>query len=125
MKKKLIQTGIISLFVFLLFSTNSFANKTSVTITAPEKAEKGSEVIVKIDVKHMGNTKAHYTNWVVVKINGKEFKKWEYNSKSLPDNQNFSVEFKVKVESKLEIIANGNCNKHGSKGEDKVTIEIK
>jgi len=72
----------------------------------------------------MGNTKGHYTDWVNVKVNGEEYKRWEYSKESLPDNQNFTLEFKIKVESNLEIIVEGNCNKHGSKGEDKVTVVV-
>ncbi len=124
MKSKFALTSILT-FVFVLFlSVSSFANKTQVKIIAPEKAEKGAEITIKIEVKHIGNTKAHYTDWVWVKINGEEFKKWEYTKTDLPEDQNFTLEFKIKAESNLEIIAEGNCNKHGSKGEDKVTVIV-
>lgn len=124
MKKKQIIKGLSTLVIFFLFSLSGYANKTSVSIVAPEKAKKGSEVTIKIEVKHFGNTKAHYTDWVKVKINGKEFKTWKYNPDNLPEEQNFIIEFKIKVEENTEIIAEGNCNKHGSKGEDKFTINI-
>lgn len=124
MKRKLGFTLVLTLIVTLLFSFNSFANKTSVSVVAPEKATKGSEVTVKIEVKHMGNTKAHYTDWVWVKINGEEYKRWEYTPDHLPENQNFTVEFTIKVEETIEIEAEGNCNKHGSKGENKVKIIV-
>jgi len=115
---------IAALVVFLVFSTGAFANKTGVKIIAPEKVAKGTEITIKIEVTHMGNTKSHYTEWVWVKVNGKEFKKWEYNPDSLPENQNFVVEFTIKAEENMEIISEGNCNKHGSKGENKVTIKV-
>lgn len=124
MKQKLTITGIITVLTLFLFSTGAFANKTSVTVIAPEKAEKGSEITIKIEVKHMGNTKGHYTDWVWLKINGEEVKKWEYSKNTLPESQNFILEYKVKAESNLEIIAEGNCNKHGSKGMDKVTVIV-
>ena len=124
MKRKRIITWILSLFVFLFFSFGAFANKTSVKIIAPEKAEKGTEITIKIEVTHMGNTKGHYTDWVYVKVNGEEYKRWEYSKENLPENQNFNLEFKIKAESNLEIIVEGNCNKHGSKGEDKVTVVV-
>ncbi len=124
MKRKHVITCILSLFVFLLFSVSTFANKTTVKIIAPEKAEKGTEITIKIEVSHIGNSKGHYTDWVYVKINGEEYKRWEYSKENLPDNQNFTLEFKIKAESNLEIIAKGNCNKHGSKGEDKVTVVV-
>ncbi len=124
MKRKHAITWILSLFVFLLFSVSTFANKTSVKVIAPEKAEKGTEITIKIEITHMGNTKGHYTDWVLVKVNGEEYKKWEYSKENLPETQNFTLEFKIKAESNLEIVVEGNCNKHGSKGEDKVTVVV-
>ncbi len=124
MKSKYKITSILTLFFIIFTSTVSFANKTSVKIVAPEKAEAGTEVIIKIEVTHIGNSKAHYSDWVVVKVNGEEFKKWEYTKNNLPKSQNFTLKFKIKVETDLEIIAEGNCNKHGSKEEDKVSIKV-
>jgi desulfoferrodoxin (superoxide reductase-like protein) len=124
MKQKFLNVSILTIFVFLLFSFSALANKTTVKISAPEKAEKGTEITVKIDVKHVGNSKGHYTDWVVVKINGEEYKKWEFSPKELPSGQNFTLEFKVTADSNLEIIAEGHCNKHGSKGKDNVTIKV-
>ncbi len=124
MKSKFRITSTLALIFFLFLSLGSFANKTSVKIVAPEKAEAGTEVTIKIEVTHIGNTKAHFSDWVVVKINGEEYKKWEYNKDNLPDSQNFTLEFKIKAETDLEIVAEGNCNKHGSKGEDSATVKV-
>ena len=123
MKRKITFTTIITL-VFLFISTGIFANKTSVKIIAPEKAQKGTEITVKIEVSHIGNTSGHFTDWVWVKVNGEEYKRWEYSKDNLPENQNFTLEFTIKAESNLEIIAEGNCNRHGSKGEEKVTVIV-
>ncbi len=124
MKRKNKLPGILTLLALLFISTGVFANKTSVTVVAPEKVKKGTEITVKIEVKHIGNTKGHYTDWVLVKVNGEEIQKWEYTKDSLPDDQNFTLEFKMVADSNLEIIAEGNCNKHGSKGTDKVTVLV-
>lgn len=124
MTRKLFFSSFFTLVFILTLSVSSFANKTQVKIVAPEKAEKGTEITVKIDVKHIGNTKGHYTDWVWVKVNGEEYKRWEYTKTELPEDQNFTLEFTIKAESNLEIIAEGNCNKHGSKGEDKITITV-
>lgn len=123
MKFKSTITGILTLII-ILFSLNTFANKTSVKIIAPEKATKSSEITIKIEVTHKGNTKGHYTNWVLVKINGEEYKKWEYSKTELPASQNFVLEFKIIADSNLEIITEGNCNRHGSKGMDKTTVIV-
>jgi len=123
MKRKIAFKGILTI-VLLLFTTGVFANKTSVTVVAPEKVKKGTEITVKVEVKHMGNSRGHHTDWVWIKVNGKEIKKWVYSKTSLPEDANFTLEFKVMADQDLEIIAEGNCNKHGSKGEDKVTVKV-
>ncbi|MDA3953409.1 MAG: desulfoferrodoxin family protein [Bacteroidales bacterium] len=124
MKRKFTITGIITLFAFILFSFNGYANKTSVKVIAPGKAQKGTEITIKIEVSHSGNTSGHHTDWVLVKINGEEYKKWEYPKDKLPENQNFTLEFKVKAEADFEIRAEGHCNRHGSKSEEKVTVKV-
>jgi len=116
--------SILTLLFVLALSFNGWANKTSVEITAPEKATKGSEITIKIEVSHFGNSRGHHTNWVVVNINGEEYKKWEYNKEYLPEDSNFNLEFTITAEEDMEIIAEGNCNKHGSKGKDKVKIVV-
>lgn len=103
----------------------AFANKTSVKINAPEKAKKGTEVVVKIEVTHQGNSRFHYTDWVSLKVNGEEVKKWEYTKKERPDSEDFTLEFKFVIEEETTIEAKGNCNMHGSTGSDKVTIKLK
>jgi desulfoferrodoxin (superoxide reductase-like protein) len=124
MKRKFTITGIITLFVFLVVTGSSFANKTSVTITAPEKAKKGTEITIKINVNHSTNTSGHHTDWVWVKVNGKEYQKWEYTKNNLPESNDFILEIKIKAEEKMEITAEGHCNRHGSTGEQKVTVII-
>ncbi|MCB2195799.1 MAG: class II SORL domain-containing protein [Bacteroidetes bacterium] len=125
MKKKLLQASTISLLLILIFSLHSLANETSVKIDAPEKVEKGSEVTIKIEVTHSGNNFLHHTNWVWVKVNDKEYKKWEYGGFSKPEEENFTLEFTLKIDAPTTIEAKGNCNLHGSKGLDSVKIEIK
>jgi desulfoferrodoxin (superoxide reductase-like protein) len=124
MKNKLINTSILSLFVLLLFSVSAFANKTSVKIITPQSAKAGSKITIKIEVNHKGNSAKHYTKGIIVKVNGKEYEKWEYTKNKLPKSQNFTLEFKINTESKLEIEVEGNCSKHGSKGTKKVIMNI-
>ncbi|MFO7828970.1 MAG: desulfoferrodoxin family protein [Bacteroidales bacterium] len=124
MKQKFSIISLLTLIFVVALSFNSLANKTSVEITAPEKAAKGSEITIKIDVSHFGNSRGHHTDWVVVKINGEEYKKWEYNKDKLPEDSNFTLEFTVIAEEDMEIVAEGNCNKHGSKGKAKAKIVV-
>lgn len=124
MSKKSLTTSIIVFLVIMLFSFNASANETSIKITAPEKVEKNSEVTIKIEVTHDGNNFLHHTNWVWVKVNGTEYKKWEYGGFSKPDDESFTLELKIKIEEATTIEAKGNCNMHGSEGSEKVKISV-
>ena len=64
----------------------------------------------------------HFTDWVVLKINGEEVKKWTYSKKSLPEAQSFTLSFKVKVTGTMRIEAEGHCNLHGSEGIASATV---
>lgn len=123
MNKTSFVAGCIFIFiVFFLMSFPAYANKSSVTIDAPEKAAEGSVVTIKIHVAHNGNNFMHHTSWAYVKINGKEVDRWEFKSGNLPENENFSREISLSVEEPMVIEAESNCNLHGSAG--KVTHKI-
>ncbi len=47
--------------IFLLSTGIALADKSAVTIIAPESAAKGTEVIIKLNVTHHGNNMLHYT----------------------------------------------------------------
>jgi desulfoferrodoxin (superoxide reductase-like protein) len=102
--------------LFCLFLTGAIANKTSVEIKAPAEVKAGTEVTITINVMHNGNSKVHHTEWVFLKINGKEVKRWTYDKGSLPPDGNFTVEFKFTATEALTLEAEGYCNMHGSTG---------
>lgn len=99
-----------------LCSGVSHADKSTVTIEAPEQAASGSEVTVKIHVTHSGNSYFHYTNWVKVLVNGQQAASWEYSAGNRPEGEKFTKEINVKVAGPTEIVAEANCNLHGSQG---------
>lgn len=104
--------------------TALYANKTSVKVDVPDKVQKGQETTIVVHVSHKGNSKMHHTNWVVLSVNGKEVKKWEFHGSSLPPAENFTLEYKLTPNENLEISAQGNCNLHGSAGPDFQTVKI-
>jgi desulfoferrodoxin (superoxide reductase-like protein) len=106
-------------------TTPSWAGKSSVTIEAPATAQKGSEITIKLNVAHDGNSVAHHTEWVYVKVNGKEIERWEYGAFKRPESEKFSKEVKITVNEPIEIIAEASCNLHGSAGPAKAKVEIK
>lgn len=121
MRKQVVAILIVSL---VLFSVNAFANKTSVTIEGPESAAKGSEVTIKINVRHDGNNFFHYTNQVYVKANGKEIARWDFSATSRPENEVFTKEVKLTLTEPTEIVAEGVCNIHGSEGPAVLKIRV-
>ena len=108
--------------LFFFTSAGLLANKTSVEVKAASEVKKGSEVTLVINVFHNGNSKAHHTDWVVLMINGKEVKRWQYDKVNLPPDGNFTLEFKYIVSEDLTIESQGHCNIHGSAGVNKVTV---
>jgi len=109
--------------IFLAASLNVMANKTSVEVKGPATAKKGTEVTFIINVTHKGNSKAHHTDWVYLKLNGKEIKRWEYNKETLPPSENFTVEYKLTVSEDCTLEAEGHCNLHGSAGTKTLAIK--
>jgi desulfoferrodoxin (superoxide reductase-like protein) len=98
------------------------ANKTSVEIKAPAEIKAGTEVTITVVVTHSSNSKGHHTDWVTLKINGKEVKKWEYGKETLPPGATFNLEFKYIASETLKVEAQGHCNIHGSAGVKTSTI---
>lgn len=119
-------TPAILIFLFILyFPALSSADKSSVTVEATENAEKGSEIIIRINVKHSGNNFLHYTDRVYVSVNGKEIKQWEFSAFNRPEAENFSREIRYRVNGPLEIIAEANCSMHGGAGPAKKNVAVR
>jgi len=110
--------------VLLGFPAAVYANKSSVKIEAPQAAEKGSEIVIKIHVFHKGNNFLHYTDWVDVKINGKPVQRWEYSSSKRPEEENFTIEMPYKLTEPITVVAEANCNTHGSAGPATWTVTL-
>jgi desulfoferrodoxin (superoxide reductase-like protein) len=124
MKKKLKLLPLIALAYFAL-TISLFADKTAVKIIAPKEVKKGTEITITLNVSHNGNNIMHYTEWVYVKVNGKEYKRWKFSAFNRPEDEKFSLTFKIIVEEPLKIEARGSCNVHGSQGKATATISIK
>jgi len=112
------------LFVLFILTTPAFANKASVTLQAPASVQKGSEVTIRVNVSHEGNSFLHHVQWVYIKVNGKEIARWDYSSTSRPESENFFKEVKVTATEPLKIVAEASCNIHGSAGPASAKIVI-
>jgi desulfoferrodoxin (superoxide reductase-like protein) len=108
-----------------LLAGKAFADKASVTLEIPPDAAVGQEIKIKVNVTHDGNNFMHHVDWVVLKANGKEIKKWEFGGFSLPESGKFSKELVYKIEGPTEFWAEADCNLHGSAGPATAKIEPK
>jgi desulfoferrodoxin (superoxide reductase-like protein) len=114
----------VAMGIAIFISVPAWANKSETKIEAPDTAEKGSEITIKVTVTHNANSAIHYTEWLWVQVNGKEVARWDFGSKK-PEGATFTREIKVKVEGDLEIKAKANCNMHGSANEAVVKVTAK
>lgn len=113
------------LLMLMIGSASVLANKTSVKVTVSDSTvTKGTEITITVNVSHMGNTNAHHTDWVYLKVNGKEVKRWEYERNNLPPEQNFTIEYKITVTENTSIEVEGNCNMHGTAGPETLKITV-
>jgi len=117
------KTAVTFLVLFCLSLTGAWANKTKVEIKAPAEIKAGTEVTITLNVIHKGNSKSHHTDWVYLKINGNEVKRWKYDKNSLPSGEIFTVEFKCIVNEAVTIEAEGHCSIHGTAGPATATIK--
>jgi len=100
----------------LFFVDTAEADKSSIQIVAPDYAETGSEITIELQVSHSGNNFLHYTEWVYVKINGEETKRWEFGNFDKPEDEKFTRSITFTVTGPIEIGAEASCNFHGSMG---------
>jgi len=100
------------------------ADQSSVRIEAPSQAPMGATITITLHVSHSGNNLFHHTDWVYVKINGEESKRWEFGMFSTPDNENFTRTITHTMTGAIEITAEANCNIHGSKGITKHSVAV-
>jgi desulfoferrodoxin (superoxide reductase-like protein) len=117
--------GIVILAVLSFQANVALANKSETTIEGPTQAAKGSEVTLRITVTHNANTASHYTEWLKVTADGKQIARWDFTKENLPEGAAFTKEIKIKVTEDTEIVAEANCNNHGSKGSAKHKIIVK
>ena len=117
-------TLVASLFFLMVSAATAFADKGSVTISAPESVVKGTEVTIKVQVTHSGNNFIHYVDWAKIGIDGKEVARWDFKWNKRAESKIFEREFKYVVNAPVELSAEAHCNLHGSKGLAKASIKV-
>lgn len=116
---------LVALGVSGIMISPALANKASIQIEAPGDVVKGTTITITLNVSHKGNNWFHYTNWVRVAVNGSEVKRWEYTRGNRPESENFGLTFTYTVVEPVEIVAEANCNLHGSVGPATLKINLR
>lgn len=101
-----------------------FADKTSVSISAPESAAPGSEITIRVTATHSANNFLHHTDWLYIMVNGQEIARWNYSWKNKPEGSVFTKEITYVLTDSIEIKAEGHCNMHGSKGPATAKVSV-
>ena len=123
--KKSVALGILILAILLLQVGPAVANKPATSIEGPISVAKGTEVTLRVNVRHSSNSSSHYTEWLKVTANKKEIARWDYSKDKRPEAAEFTKEIKFKVMEDTEIIAEASCNNHGSRGPATHKIAVK
>jgi desulfoferrodoxin (superoxide reductase-like protein) len=123
--KRLIGILAIAVGIAIFMTVPAWANKSETKIEAPESAEKGSDITIKVTVTHSANSYFHYTEWLWIQVNGKEIAKWEYSGSNRPEDATFTKEIKFKVDGDLDIKSKASCNIHGSANEATTRVMTK
>lgn len=110
------------LMACMVVATPVLANKSSVEIVAPETVAAGSEVTVTVEVFHKGNSFFHHTDYLVITVNGEEFKRFEFTAGSRPESENFQRTITLVIDGETRIEAEAHCNLHGSAGKVSAVI---
>ena len=117
-------TTVASLLLLLVSATAAFADKPTVTITAPESVKAGTEVTIKIKVTHSGNSFMHHVDWAEISVDGKEVKRWDFSMSKKPEAAVFEREFTQVVTVPIEVSTRADCNIHGNNGAVKTQIKV-
>jgi len=123
-QKRIFFFAVSTFMVLLWVPGQAHADKSSVRIEAPTQAPIGATIPITLHVSHSGNNFVHHTDWVVVKINGEEAKRWEFGMFSTPDNENFTLTMTHAMTGPIEIEAEASCNIHGSAGIAKHSVTV-
>ena len=115
----------VAVFLSGLLTMPAMANKSSLRIEAPAVVSPGTTITIQLHVSHNGNNYFHYTNWVRVAVNGSEIKRWEFSRGDRPESENFTLTIPYKVTTPIEIVAEANCNLHGSDGPATFAVNLK
>ena len=100
-------------------------NQPTVTIEAPAKVPRGSEITIRITIDHSANDPIHHVQWVQVLVNYQVVVWREYSLFNLPEDYTFRIEIKYTVNEDTEIRAEAACNFHGSRGATSFKVSAK
>jgi desulfoferrodoxin (superoxide reductase-like protein) len=123
--RKLVLAVVSFLLLFSFQAGLAFAGKSAASIDAPQTAQKGSEITIKVTVTHSANNMFHYTQWLKVMANQREIARWDYTSGNRPEAAVFTKEIKVNALEDLEVTAEASCNMHGSAGVATAKISVR
>lgn len=109
----LIITGILLWLTISAGLSLAWADVPTVSIQGPQEIKAGQPFSITLNIRHKGNNFIHHLSKLVVTVDGKEEKVWEYTWKTRPKEENWSISYELTVKNGATIGAVATCNLHG------------
>ena len=109
----LLLIALFSLSLIFLVSFPAWADVPTVTLQGPEEVRSGQPFSITVKIRHKGNNFIHHVSKLVIFVDGKEEKVWEYNWRTHPKEENWSISYQLTLKEKATVSAIATCNIHG------------
>jgi desulfoferrodoxin (superoxide reductase-like protein) len=75
-----------------------------------------------LTIRHQGNNFVHHLSKLVIYVDGKEAKAWQYTWKAHPKQENWAISYELTVEQEVTVSATATCNLHGPSKEASLPV---
>lgn len=114
--------GLFCLFMIAGWVPHSWADVPTVTIQGPDEVKAGQPFSITFAIRHEGNNFIHHLSKLVIYVDGKEEKVWQYTWKAHPKQENWTISYELTLEQKVTVSAIATCNLHGPSKEASLPV---
>lgn len=116
--------GLLFLVAVALWAASSWADVPTVAIQGEQELKAGQPFSVTVNIRHHGNNFIHHLSKLVIYVNGKEEKVWEYNWRTYPREETWSISYQLTLNQDATISAIATCNMHGPSKEATLPVAL-
>lgn len=123
-RNHLLLAGAFFLAVIALWASASWADVPTVAIRGPGEVRGDQLLSITIDIRHKGNNFIHHLSKLVIYVNGREEKTWEYSWRNYPKEENWSLSHQLTLTQNGTVSAIATCNLHGPSQEASLLVTV-